>query len=226
MSLFNVGFVIFPDLTQLDFTGPQQVLARLPQSAMHIIAKSDAPVPSDSGLSLVATHTFASCPQLDLICIPGGSAGVVKAIGDRDTIEFVQRQASAAKYVTSVCTGAFILGAAGLLKGRRATTHWAFTELLPLVGATYQKGRVVRDGNVITAGGVTSGIDFGLHVVAEIAGEAVAQAIQLGLEYDPDPPFDCGDPDRAPAAVKTMVAPRYEAGRAKFRAELSRLSAA
>jgi cyclohexyl-isocyanide hydratase len=226
MSLFKVGFVIFPDLTQLDFTGPQQVLARLPQSAMHIIARTEAPVPSDSGLSLVPTHTFENCPQLDLICIPGGLTGVVKAMGDRETIEFVQRQASSAKYVTSVCTGAFILGAAGLLKGRRATTHWAFTELLSLVGAIHEKGRVVKDGNVITAGGVTSGIDFGLHVAAEIAGESIAQAIQLSLEYNPDPPFACGHPDRASAAVKTMVSPRYEAARATFRAELSRLSAA
>ena len=183
MSLFNVGFVIFPDLTQLDFTGPQQVLARLPQSAMHIIAKSATPVPSDSGLSLVPTHTFANCPNLDLICIPGGNAGVVQAIGDQETIEFVQRQSSIAKYVTSVCTGAFVLGAAGLLKGRRATTHWAFTELLPLVGATHEKARIVKDGNVITAGGVTSGIDFGLSVVAEIAGETTAQAIQLVARF-------------------------------------------
>jgi cyclohexyl-isocyanide hydratase len=217
MSRFNVGFVIFPELTQLDFTGPQQVLARLPQSAMHIIAKSAAPVPSDSGLSLVPTHTFENCPQLDLICIPGGSTGVVRAMGDRDTIEFVQRQSRKAKYVTSVCTGAFILGAAGLLKGRRATTHWAFTELLPLLGATHAKGRVVKDGNVITAGGVTSGIDFGLRVVAEIAGEEVAQAIQLGLEYDPDPPFDAGHPDRASDAVEAAVFPRYEKARTAFR---------
>ena len=177
MPLFNVGFVIFPDLTQLDFTGPQQVLARLPESAMHIVAKSAAAVPSDSGLGLVPTHTFENCPRLDLICVPGGNAGVVQAMGDRETIEFVRRQSSTAKYVTSVCTGAFVLGVAGLLKGRRATTHWAFTELLPLVGATHEKGRVVKDGNVITAGGVTSGIDFGLRVAAEIAGESVAQAI-------------------------------------------------
>jgi cyclohexyl-isocyanide hydratase len=217
MSRFNVGFVIFPELTQLDFTGPQQVLARLPQSAMHIVAKSAAPVASDSGLSLVPTHTFENCPQLDLICIPGGSTGVVRAMGDRDTIEFVQRQSRKAKYVTSVCTGAFILGAAGLLKGRRATTHWAFTELLPLLGATHAKGRVVKDGNVITAGGVTSGIDFGLRVVAEIAGEEVAQAIQLGLEYDPDPPFDAGHPDRASDAVEAAVFPRYEKARMAFR---------
>src|SRR6476469_9787150 len=221
MSLFNVGFVIFPDLTQLDFTGPQQVLARLPESAMHIIAKSATPVPSDSGLSLVPTHTFANCPNLDLICIPGGNAGVVQAIGDQETIEFVQRQSSIAKYVTSVCTGAFVLGAAGLLKGRRATTHWAFTELLPLVGATHEKARVVKDGNVITAGGVTSGIDFGLHIVSEIAGEQVAQAVQLGLEYDPNPPFNCGHPDRASSTVRTMVAPRYESARSNFRAALA-----
>jgi cyclohexyl-isocyanide hydratase len=169
MSLFNIGFIIFPDLTQLDFTGPLQVLSRLPQSATHIVAKSESPVPSDCGLGLVPTHTFANCPPLDLLCVPGGSYGVVRAIGDREIIEFVRRQAGAAKYVTSVCTGAFILGVAGLLKGRRATTHWAFTDLLPLVGATHEKARVVRDGNVITAGGVTSGIDFGLTVAAEMA---------------------------------------------------------
>ena len=226
MSLLNVGFVIFPELTPLDFTGPQQVLARLPDSAMHIVAKSAAAVPSDSGLSLVPTHTFESCPQLDLICVPGGNAGVVRAIGDENTVEFVRRQSRAAKYVTSVCTGAFILGVAGLLKGRRATTHWAFAELLPLVGATHEKRRVVRDGNVITAGGVTSGIDFGLQVVADIAGDEVAQSIQLGLEYDPDPPFASGHPDRASAPVRSMVSPRYEKARANFRAELARLSAA
>ena len=139
MDVFNVGFVIFPDLTQLDFTGPQQVLARLPDSAMHIVAKTLDPVPSDSGLSLMPTHTFADCPPLDLICVPGGYRGVIQAMADRDLIEFVQRQARTARYVTAVCTGAFILGAAGLLKGRRATTHWGFAELLPLVGATHEK---------------------------------------------------------------------------------------
>jgi len=183
-------------------------------------------VPSDSGLALVPTHTFKTCPDLDLICVPGGSAGVVQAMGDCETIEFVRRQSRGAKYVTSVCTGAFILGVAGLLRGRRATTHWAFTELLALVGATHQRGRVVKDGNVITAGGVTSGIDFGFRVVAEIAGESVAQAIQLGLEYDPDPPFASGHPDRASATVRAMVAPRYESARAKFRYELMRQTTA
>ena len=210
MPLFNIGFVIFPDLTQLDFTGPLQVLWRLPQSATHIVAKSAAPVASDCGLGLVPTHTFANCPPLDLICIPGGSEGVAGIINDRETIEFVRQQAGAAKYVTSVCTGAFVLGVAGLLKGRRATTHWAYTGLLPLVGATHEKARVVKDGNVITAGGVTAGIDFGLSVIAEIAGETAARKIQLGMEYDPAPPFDSGHPDKAPTLKSELLSARYD----------------
>ena len=221
MPEFNIGFVIFPQLTQLDFTGPLQVLSRLPQSKTHIIAKSEAPVPSDCGLGLVPTHTFGTSPALDLICIPGGF-GVTEAIDDRDTVDFVRRQARGAKYVTSVCTGAFVLGAAGLLKGRRATTHWAYTDLLPLVGATYEKARVVRDGGVVTAGGVTSGIDFGLTIAAELAGEDVAQRIQLGIEYDPAPPFDAGHPDRASQAVKSGLADRYEKSRAAYRASIER----
>jgi cyclohexyl-isocyanide hydratase len=225
MSLFNIGFVIFPNLTQLDFTGPLQVLARLPESKVHIVAKSLDPVPSDCGLGLVPTHTFADCPPLDLICVPGGTIGVVEAAKDQETIDFVRKQAGQAKYVTSVCTGAFILGAAGLLRGRRATTHWAFTELLPLVGATHEKARIVKDGNVITAGGVTSGIDFGLSVVAEIAGEETARRIQLGIEYDPAPPFSSGHPDRAPAGLaESLVASRYGALNAAFRDGLEQLA--
>src|SRR3954471_726616 len=189
------GLCHLPRFDPTRFTGPLQVLSRLPQSATHIVAKSEAPVPSDCGLSLVPTHTFVNCPRLDLICVPGGNLGVVDAFCDRETIEFVRRQARTAKYVTSVCTGAIILGVAGLLKGRRATTHWAFTELLPLVGATHEKARVVKDGNVITAAGVSSGIDLGFIVAAEIAGEATARAIQLGIEYDPMPPFDSGNPE-------------------------------
>ncbi|MGD9885426.1 DJ-1/PfpI family protein [Reyranella sp.] len=220
---FNIGFVIFPDLTQLDFTGPLQVLSRLPGAAVHIVAKSTAPVPSDCGLGLVPTHTFTSSPALDLVCVPGGNQGVVDAIDDRETIEFVRRQAATARYVTSVCTGAFILGVAGVLKGRRATTHWAFADLLPLVGATHEKARVVKDGNVITAGGVTSGIDFGLSVVAELAGETVARTIQLGIEYDPAPPFDSGHPDRAPAGLASgLLSGRYGDSRSAYRAGLER----
>ncbi len=217
MSNFTVGFVLFPDLTQLDLTGPLQVLARLPNAQVIVAAKSQNPVPSDCGLSLLPTHSFANCPPFDLICVPGGVKGVIGAIGDRETIDFVRRQAADAKYITSVCTGAFVLGVAGLLEGRRATTHWAYTELLPLVGAKYEKARIVRDGNLFTAGGVTAGVDFGLSVVAEIAGETTARAIQLGIEYDPAPPFDSGHPDRAPPAVKSAVSDRYEKARSALR---------
>jgi cyclohexyl-isocyanide hydratase len=221
MLQLNVGFVIFPQLTQLDFTGPLQVLSRLPGAATHIVAKSEAPVPSDCGLGLVPTTTFAACPKLDVICVPGGF-GVADAICDAETVDFVRRQAAGAKHVTSVCTGAFVLGAAGLLQGRRATTHWAYTDLLPLVGATHEKARLVRDGNVVTAGGVTCGIDFALALVAEMAGETAAQAIQLAIEYDPAPPFDAGHPDRAPEAVKAALAGRYDAARAAYRTSLER----
>jgi cyclohexyl-isocyanide hydratase len=217
MSNFRLGFVIFPYLTQLDLTGPLQVLARLPDSTTFIVGKSIFPVPSDCELSLVPTHTFANCPALDLICIPGGVKGVIGAIGDHETIDFVRRQAKAAKYVTSVCTGAFVLGVAGLLKGRRATTHWAYTELLPLVGATYEKARIVQDGNLFTAGGVTAGVDFGLSIAAEIAGDTVARTIQLGIEYDPAPPFDSGHPDRAPAAIKSALVDRYRKANSALR---------
>jgi cyclohexyl-isocyanide hydratase len=220
MPLFHIGFVIFPDLTQLDFTGPLQVLSRLPQSATHIVAKSAAPVPSDCGLGLVPTHTFANCPPLDLICIPGGSEGVAGIINDSETIDFVRQKAGAAKYVTSVCTGAFVLGVAGLLKGRRATTHWAYTDLLPLVGATHEKAGVVKDDNIITGGGVTAGIDLGLSVIAEIAGETTARRVQLGMEYDPAPPFDSGNPDKAPTLKSELLSARYDEFRAMYRTRI------
>lgn len=217
--MFNIGFVIFPNLTQLDFTGPLQVLSRLPDATTHIVAKSLDPVPSDSVLSIPPTVSFPDCPQLDLICVPGGG-GVARAMVDAETIAFVRRQAEGARYITSVCTGAFVLGMAGLLKGRRATTHWAYADLLPRVGATHEKSRVVRDGNVITAGGVTSGIDFALRLVAEIAGDEVAQSIQLGIEYDPEPPFQSGHPDRAPDTVRRRVIDAFVARRQPYEAAL------
>jgi cyclohexyl-isocyanide hydratase len=221
MTTLHIGFVIFPNLTQLDFAGPMEVLNRLPESKVHIIAKSLDPVPSDCGLSLLPTTTFKDCCQLDLICVPGGG-GVVGVMTDLESVDFVRKQAAGARYITSVCTGAFVLGVAGLLKGRRATTHWAYTDLLTLVGATFEKARTVTDGNVITAGGVTSGIDFALHVAAEIAGKETAQAIQLSIEYDPAPPFTSGHPDRAPASVAALVAPRYTQRREAYRAVLQR----
>ena len=212
----NIGFVLFPKVTQLDLTGPLQVLSRLPNATTHIVAGSVDPVATDCPLALVPTCTFETCPQLDLICVPGGF-GVVDAMTSDNVLGFVAEQAKGATYITSVCTGAFVLGRAGLLKGRKATTHWAYTELLPMVGATYEPSRMVRDGNVITAGGVTSGIDFAFRLVDEIAGADVAQAAQLGLEYDPAPPFNSGHPDRAPQAVKDTVAPRYAITVAAYR---------
>lgn len=217
--MFHSGFVLFPNLTQLDFTGPLQVLHRLPGATTHIIAKTMDPVPSDCGLSLVPTTTFADCPPLDLICVPGGF-GVDQAMADDETVNFVRRRGLTAKYVTSVCTGAFILGAAGLLKGKRATTHWAYHDMLALVGATPEKARVVRDGHTITGGGVTAGIDFALTVAAEIAGPDVAQNIQLAIEYDPAPPFDSGSPQRAPKEILDQGAARYAKRQEAFKTAL------
>jgi cyclohexyl-isocyanide hydratase len=216
MAEFNTGFVIFPGITQLDFTGPYEVLSRLgtPPSLSysskfaevktHVIAKTMQSVVSDRGLGILPTCTFETSPTLDLICVPGG-AGVVEALADAETIDFIRRQGGRSAYITSVCMGAFLLGAAGLLKGRRATTHWAYVDLLPLVGARHEKGRVVRDGNVFTSGGVTSGIDFAFRIVAEVAGPEVAKAIQLGVEYDPSPPFDSGHPDKASDDAKALM---------------------
>jgi cyclohexyl-isocyanide hydratase len=219
MSDFNVGFVLFPNLTQLDFTGPYEVLSRLstppsrsvpsrfPQARTHLIAKTLEPIVSDRGLKMLPSITFADCPPLDLICVPGGG-GVIQALGDDETVDFIRRQAAGAKYVTSVCMGAFLLGAAKLLDGRPATTHWAFTDLLPLVGARHQPGRVVRDGNVFTSGGVSAGIDFAFAIIAEVAGREVAEAIQLAIEYDPSSPFDAGHPSKAGTVALELMLER------------------
>ena len=197
---YSIVFVIFDGITQLDFAGPVQFLALMPGAKIHVINADEKPVATDCGFSILPNGNFADCPQADLLCIPGG-AGVVKAIGDAEIVGFVRKQAEAAQWVTSVCTGAFILGAAGLLKGKRASTHWAYTHLLEKFGATDEKARVVRDGNLITAGGVTSGIDFALEVIAHVRGDDVAQSIQLACEYDPAPPFISGHPNRAPDAI-------------------------
>jgi cyclohexyl-isocyanide hydratase len=235
MSDFDVGFVIYPGITQLDFTGPFEVLSRLstppsasvpsrfPQSRTHVVAKTLQPVASDRGLNILPSCTFDSSPSLNLICVPG-RAGVVDALADLETVEFVRRQGAHAQFVTSVCIGAFLLGAAGLLRGRRAATHWAFVDLLPLVGASHEKGRIVRDGNVFTSGGVTSGIDFAFRIVAELAGPEVAQAIQLAIEYDPSPPFDAGHPDKASEAVTAFMVQRNEKAHAGIRERLEKLT--
>ena len=216
----NIGFVLFPNVTQLDFTGPLQVLHRLPGATTHILAKSLEPVPSDCGLSLVPTGTFAAAPRLDLICVPGGF-GVDEAIADGETLGFVRTAGEGATYVTSVCTGAFVLGAAGLLKGKRATTHWAYRHLLPQVGAIREDARVVRDGNTFTGGGVTAGIDFALVVAAEVAGEAVARRIQLAIEYDPKSPFEGGSADSSPRDIVESLTRFYEPHVTQFAQRLS-----
>ena len=215
----HVVFVLFPDVTQLDFTAPAQVLARLPDALVTVAARSPEAVPTDCGFAILPAATFAEAGQADLLCVPGGF-GVGAALGDAETVDFVREQAAGARYVTSVCTGAFLLGAAGLLRGKRATTHWAYTDLLPLVGAEFAPGRVVVDGSTITGGGVTAGLDFGLTVAAEVAGPEVAQSIQLALEYDPAPPFDAGSPDKAPPGVRAAMDARYRQSMARMRAAL------
>ncbi len=203
----QIGFLLFPRVQQLDLTGPHEVFASLPDATVHLIWKTREPVVSSNGLVLTPNTTYAECPLLDVICIPGGS-GVTALLEDHETIGFVRKQAERARYVTSVCTGSLLLGAAGLLHGRRATTHWVSHDFLEPLGAVPVHGRVVHDGHLITGGGVTAGIDFALSVAAELAGKEEAQAIQLALEYAPAPPFDAGSPDTAPKPVVDLVRER------------------
>lgn len=217
----TIVFLLFPGITQLDFTAPAQALSRMPGAKMVGAAARIDPIATDSGFAILPTHDFDSAPQADILCVPGGH-GVTDALQDAATIRFIARQAASARWVTSVCTGAFLLGRAGLLQGRRATTHWAYAHLLPLVGAEPEKGRIVEDGPVVTAGGVTSGLDFALTLIARIEGKAVAQAVQLAIEYDPAPPFAGGHPDRAPPAVTTGLKARvYDAAAARMEAVLT-----
>ena len=204
-----IGMLIFPDLTQLDMTGPYEVLARLPNTKVLLVAHTMAPVKTDRGMQIVPSITFAQCPQLDLVMVPGGP-GQQQLMEDAVVIEFLQRQARGAKYVTSVCTGSLVLGAAGLLKGKRATSHWAAIDHLKLLGAIPVSEKVVIDGNVITGAGVTSGIDFALTVAATLEGEEVARSIQLQIEYDPAPPFNSGSPKTASAATVHAIRDRLK----------------
>src|SRR4030095_15694326 len=195
----HIGILVFPNVQQLDLTGPYEVFASIPGAKVYLIWKDRVPVASATGLVLAPTMTFADCPALDVLCVPGG-AGINALLRDAEVLGFLRAQAARARYVSSVCTGALVLGAAGLLRGRRATTHWASHDLLAKFGAIPTHGRVVRDGNLFTAGGVTAGIDFGLTVVAELLGEEQAQTIQLQHEYAPEPPFQAGTPAAAPPA--------------------------
>jgi len=190
------GMLIFPRLTQLDMTGPYEVLARLPDTQVDLVAKTMDPVTTDRGMQIVPTVTYETCPPLDIVMVPGGP-GQQDLMEDEAALSFLRKQAAGAKYVTSVCTGSLVLAAAGLLKGKRATCHWAAIEHLALLGAVPTKERVVVDGNVVTGAGVASGIDFALTLASILEGEAVAREIQLQIEYDPDPPFDGGSPKTA-----------------------------
>lgn len=192
----QIGLLLFPDVTQLDLTGPWEVFARTPDVECHLIWKDRQAVRSDRGLSILPTTSFADCPPLDVICVPGGP-GQIALMSDDVTLNFLRQQADQAKWVTSVCTGSLVLGAAGLLKGYRATSHWSSIDQLALLGAEPVSQRVVRDRNRISGAGVTSGIDFALTLVAEIAGDAVAKSVQLQMEYDPEPPFTSGSPHTA-----------------------------
>ena len=200
----QIGLLLFPGLTQLDLTGPYEVFTKIPNADVHLLWKTLDPVTAGGGMRLLPTTIFAGSPQLDLVCVPGG-AGMNALLNDEETLDFVRRQASGARYVTSVCTGSLVLGAAGLLKGRRATTHWMSLPMLADFGCEPVAERVVVDGNVITGGGVTAGIDFALTVAGEWFGAETARRIQLGIEYDPHPPYDAGDPERADASLVAAV---------------------
>ena len=220
----TIGFLLFPRLTQLDFTGPYEVMSRLPGAQVKLLWKQAGPVRADTGLTMLADTGLAEAPQLDILCIPGGP-GVAALMEDEEVLDFLRAQAPGARYVTSVCTGALVLGAAGLLRGIRATTHWASHDFLADLGAVPVQGRVVRDGKVITGGGVTAGIDFALTIAAEIAGPAVAQSIQLQIEYAPQPPFDAGRPETAPAEVLAAAEARGAGMRAERVALVARVAA-
>ncbi len=183
---YRIGFLLWPNLTQLDMTGPAQVLHRMPGAELLYVWKTLDPVPSDCGLSLVPTVTLADCPQLDMICVPGG-APVAAVMRDGEVLDWLRAQAAGAKLITSVCTGSLILAAAGLLEGYRAGCYWASGDSLALFGATFVRERVVTDRNRITAGGVSSGIDFAFRIIEQLHGRDVAESIQLSIEYDPEP---------------------------------------
>ncbi|RAI59477.1 DJ-1/PfpI family protein [Roseicella frigidaeris] len=223
-SGLEIGFLLFPRLTQLDFTGPFEVLSRLPGARVRTLWKEAGPVRADTGLTILADTALADCPPLDLLCVPGGP-GVAPLMEDAAVLAFLQRQAAGARWITSVCTGALVLGAAGLLRGKRATTHWASHDLLAALGAEPVRARVVRDGRLVTGGGVTAGIDFALALLAELAGPETAQAVQLQIEYAPDPPFTAGEPATAPPAVLEAARQRGAAMRAEREALVARVAA-
>jgi cyclohexyl-isocyanide hydratase len=220
----QIGLLLFPKVTQLDLTGPLQVFSSVPGAKVHLIWKRIEPVASDSVLLLTPTVSFADCPQLDVICVPGG-AGTDDMVNDEEMLDFLRQQAVAAKYVTSVCTGSLVLGAAGLLQGYRAATHWTAMDFLSAFGAVPTLTRVCVDRNRITGGGVTAGIDFALTLVSLLLNRQTAEAIQLRLEYNPAPPFMSGSPDTAPPEILALVKERIAPGQLRRGEAIKRAAA-
>lgn len=203
-----IGMLVHPDMILLDLTGPLTVFNIL-QADVHLIGKTKQPVTTDVGLPVTPSDTFDNAPgTLDVLFVPGGLKGTVEGMKDQATVDFLKDRGARARFVTSVCTGSLLLGSAGLLKGYEATSHWYVRDLLPLMGATLRKERVVADRNRITAGGVTAGLDFALTIAAKLADEEAAKRIQLVLEYDPKPPYDAGSPEHAGAAISEGILKR------------------
>jgi cyclohexyl-isocyanide hydratase len=220
----RIVFALYPGVTQLDFTGPHQVFSRLPEAEVVVASRAGGAIEAD-GITFAGLRRLADIPRCDVICLPGGPGSTDTAIGDEEFLHQLQRLARDARFITSVCTGSLVLGAAGLLRGKRAACHWAWRELLAPFGAIPDPGRVVRDGNVITGGGVTAGIDFALTVVAELAGREAAETIQLTLEYAPAPPFAAGRPETAPPAVLAQAEERNAAALVRRRAAVEAAAA-
>ncbi|TWA73537.1 cyclohexyl-isocyanide hydratase [Azospirillum brasilense] len=196
----SFGLLLFPNVTQLDLTGPYEVLARVPGAQVHLLWKTLDPVRSDTGLTILPTATLSDAPPLDLLLVPGGG-GINALLTDEEVLTFLAERASGTRYLSGICTGSLVLGAAGLLEGKRAGTHWASRDFLAAFGAAPVAERVVVDGTLFTGGGVTAGIDVALRIVAELFGEPAAKLIQLSIEYDPKPPFDAGSPEGAGEGV-------------------------
>jgi cyclohexyl-isocyanide hydratase len=220
----QIGILLFPKVTQLDFTGPLQVFSSVPGAKIHLIWKRIEPVASDSVMMLTPTTTFADCPQLDVICVPGG-VGTDDMVNDEEMLAFLRKQANGTKYVTSVCTGSLVLGAAGLLRGYRAATHWTAVDHLPAFGAIPSRTRVCADRNRVTGGGVTAGIDFALTLVEMLVDRKTAEAIQLRLEYNPAAPFNSGSPDTAPPDVLALINERIAPHKARRADAIARAAA-
>lgn len=227
-SRFRIVEAVYPGMTQLDFTAPHTVFSRIPETETIVASERGGPIESDGGLVFAGTRPLAEVDRCDLLFFPGGM-GSTEVINNQAFMGEARRLAASARYLTSVCTGSLILAAAGLLQGRRAACHWAWRDMLTLFGAIPDHDRVVRDGNIITGGGVTAGMDFALVVAAEIAGTRVAQGLQLALEYAPAPPFASGRPETAPpevvADVKRRMQPILPKRLAEAQAAAARLAA-